>query len=95
MSPFVLALSIGYFLLLGFTCVKGCDYVRQKAPGYLVHFYLVMGGIRMVLTLTIIAIYVLLSDDRNDAIRFTVIFLMLYAITMAATLIINRRRQNK
>lgn len=95
MSTFAFISSIGFFVLMGTVCIKGCDYVQRVAPSYIAQFYLVMGAIRMVLTLTVIALYIALSDDRESAIRFTAVFLIMYAIMMMATLVINIRKQIK
>ena len=95
MSALAFLFSIGFFVLIGTVCIKGCDYVRRVAPSYIAHFYLAMGVVRMVLTLTVIALYIVLTDERESAIRFTAVFLIMYAIMMMAILVINIRRQIK
>ena len=81
-----LVLSALFFTLLGLAYVKGCDFVKRHAPEHLVHFYLVMTIIRMLLVLTIVGLYVFFTENRDDAIRFAAIFLIMYAIMMVVTL---------
>ncbi len=79
-------LSALFFLLLGVAYVKGYDFVKKHSPEHLVHFYLVMAAVRMLLVGTVVALYVLFTDNRSDAIRFAAIFLIMYALTMGVTL---------
>ena len=79
-------LSILFFTLLGGSYVKGYDIVKRQAPDHLVHFYLIMATIRMLLVLTVVGLYVFFTGNRQDAIRFVVIFLIMYAIMMVITL---------
>jgi len=81
-----LFLSILFFTLLGVAYVKGYDAVRKRSPQHLVHFYLIMATIRMLLVATVVGLYVFFTDNREDAIRFAGMILMMYAITMVASL---------
>ena len=81
-----LFLSILFFTLLGVAYVKGYDAVRKRSPQHLVHFYLIMATIRMLLVATIVGLYVFFTDNREDAIRFAGMILIMYAITMVASL---------
>ena len=80
-------LSVLFFVLLGGAYVKGYDFVKQHAPDHLVHFYLIMATIRMLLVATIVGLYVFFAENREDAIRFAAIILIMYAITMVVTLL--------
>ena len=82
-----IVLSILFFTLLGVAYVKGYDIVKRHAPDHLVHFYLIMATIRMLLVLTAIGLYVFFTANRQDAIRFVILFLIMYAITMVITLL--------
>ena len=78
-----------FFTLLGTAYVKGYDVVKAHSPEHLVHFYLIMATVRMLLVGTAVAIYVLLiAQNREDAIRFALIYIMMYAIMMVTTLIL-------
>ena len=81
-----LVLSVVFFALLGVAYVKGYDLVKRHSPDHLVHFYLIMATIRMLLVLTVIGLYVFFTANRQDAIRFVILFLTMYAITMVITL---------
>ena len=79
-------LSVLFFTLLGVAYVKGYDVVKKHSPDHLVHFYLIMATIRMLLVLTIVGLYVYFTENREDAIRFAIIFIIMYAIMMVITL---------
>lgn len=79
-------LSLLFFTALGTAYVKGYDAVKSKAPDRLVHFYLIMATIRMLLVATVVALYVIFTENRDDAVRFAAIFIIMYAITMVITL---------
>ena len=81
-----IVLSAVFFTLLGVAYVKGYDLVKQHSPDHLVHFYLIMATTRMLLVLTVVGLYVFFTGNRQDAIRFVVIFLIMYAIMMVITL---------
>ncbi len=83
MTYFLAAL---FFTLLGVAYVKGYDLVKSRSPEHLVHFYLVMATIRMLLVATVVGLYVFFAPTREDAIRFAVIILIMYAIMMVVTL---------
>ncbi len=80
-------LSILFFTLLGVAYVKGYDFVKKHSPDHLVHFYLIMATIRMLLVATVIGLYVFFTENREDAIHFAIIFIIMYAITMVITLL--------
>ena len=79
-------LSALFFTLLGVAYVKGYDLVKRHSPDHLVHFYLVMTLTRMLLVATVVGLYVFFTENREDAIRFAIIFLIMYAIMMVVTL---------
>ena len=78
--------AVLFFTLLGVAYVKGYDLVKSRSPEHLVHFYLVMATIRMLLVATVVGLYVFFAPTREDAIRFAVIILIMYAIMMVVTL---------
>ena len=80
-------LSVLFFTLLGVAYVKGYDVVRRHSPDHLVHFYLMMATIRMLLVATVVGLYVSFTENREDAIHFAALFLIMYAITMVITLL--------
>jgi cytochrome c biogenesis factor len=81
-------LSALFFTLLGVAYVKGYDMVKRHSPEHLVHFYLIMATVRMLLVGTVVALYVLFAESRNDAIHFALLFIIMYAIMMVTTLIL-------
>ena len=80
-------LAVLFFTLLGVAYVKGYDLVKSRSPEHLVHFYLVMATIRMLLVATVVGLYVFFTENREDAIHFAAVFLIMYAITMVVTLL--------
>ena len=72
--------------LLGRAYVKGYDLVKRRSPEHLVHFYLIMATIRMLLVATVTLLYIFLAANREDAIRFVTILIIMYAIMMVVTL---------
>ena len=79
-------LSALFFTLLGVAYVKGYDLVKRHSPDHLAHFYLVMTLTRMLLVATMVGLYVFFTENREDVIRFAIIFLIMYAIMMVVTL---------
>lgn len=79
-------LSIAFFSLLGLAYVKGYDAVKKRSAEHLPHFYLIMAVIRMLLVGTVVAIYVLASENRDHSIRFALMFIMMYVVMMVVTL---------
>ena len=75
-----------FFTLLGVAYVKGYDLVKSRSPEHLVHFYLVMATIRMLLVVTVVGLYVFFAPNREDAIHFAVIILIMDALMMVVTL---------
>ena len=80
-------LSVLFFTLLGVAYVKGYDIVKRHSPDHLVHFYLIMATIRMLLVATVVGLYVFFTENREEAIHFAAIFLIMYAMTMVVTLL--------
>jgi hypothetical protein len=76
-----------FFTLIGLAYVKGYDVVKSHSPEHLVHFYLIMATVRMLLVGTAVALYVLLiASNREDAIRFALIYIIMYVVMMVVTL---------
>lgn len=87
MTPVSVFLSVLFFTLLGMAYVKGYDAVKRQSPENLVQFYLIMATIRMVLVATVVALYVVFTTDRDKAIEFAAMFIIMYAIMMVVTLV--------
>lgn len=75
-----------FFTLLGIAYVKGYDAVKERSPEHLVHFYLIMATVRMLLVGTVVVLYVLFAEKREDAIHFAIIFIIMYMVMMVVTL---------
>ena len=80
-------LSVLFFTLLGVAYVKGYDIVKRHSPDHLAHFYLIMATIRMLRVASVVGLYVFFTENREDAIHFAAIFLIMYAIMMVITLL--------
>ena len=78
--------AVLFFTLLGVAYVKGYDLVKSRSPEHLPHFYLIMATIRMLLVATVVGLYVFFTESKEEAIRFAVLILIMYAITMVVTL---------
>ena len=78
--------AVLFFIVLGVAYVKGYDVVKRHSPEHLVHFYLIMAVTRMLLIATVVGLYVFLAPNREDAIQYAAIILIMYAITMVVTL---------
>ena len=87
MTPVSVFLSVLFFTMLGMAYVKGYDAVKRRSPENLVQFYLIMATIRMVLVATVVALYVVFTTDREKAIEFAAMFIIMYAIMMVVTLV--------
>ena len=79
-------LAVLFFTLLGVAYVKGYDLVKSRSPEHLVHFYLVMATIRILLVATVIGLYVFFTENREDTIRFALLYLIMYVVMMVVTL---------
>ncbi len=72
--------------LLGVAYVRLYDVVKARQPEALPRFYLIMTVIRMILVASLAGVYALLATDRQDAIRFVAIYMVMYAVMMVVTL---------
>jgi cytochrome c biogenesis factor len=79
-------LSALFFTFLGILYVRGYDIVKKHSPEHLPHFYLIMATIRMLLVASVVALYVLFTENREDTIRFAVIYIIMYVVMMVVTL---------
>ncbi len=82
----VIALSALFYVVLGILYVKGYDAVKKHSPEHLPHFYLIMATIRMLLVATVVGLYVFFTENREDAIRFALLFIIMYVVMMVITL---------
>lgn len=81
-----IALSLLFFTLLGVAYVKGYDWVKRRSPQQLPQFYLLMATVRFLLVVTFAALCVLFTENREEAIRFVIIYMIMYATMMVVTL---------
>ena len=79
-------LAASFFTLLGVANVKGYDIVRQYSRDHLPQFYLIMATIRILLVATTFGLYVFFTDNREDTIRFAIIYIIMYGVMMVVTL---------
>lgn len=81
-------LSALFFTLLGAAYVRGYDYVKRHSPQNLPQFYLILATIRIILVATVVAIYVIMSRNHQEAVSFAMMFLAMYVVMMVVTLIL-------
>lgn len=86
MSILTVFLSALFFTLLGGLYVKGYNFVKAHKPEKLVTFYFITATVRFVFVSTIIAIYAVMSQNRDDANLFAAMFFGMYAVMMVITL---------
>ena len=79
-------LAVLLLALLGTTHVIGYDFVKKHSAEHLPQFCLAMTIIRLVLVGTLAGIVILLKENREDAIQFAIIYLIMYAITVVVSL---------
>lgn len=88
MSTLTVFFSVLFFTLLGVAYVKGYDFVKSHSPNRLVHFYLIMATIRILLVAMVVLLYVILSQNYEESVRFAAVFLGMYVVMMVITLIL-------
>lgn len=88
MSLLTVFLSALFFTLLGSLYVKGYDFVKARMPEKLVTFYFITATIRFIFISTVIVIYVIMSQNREDANLFAAMFFGMYVVMMVVTLIL-------
>jgi len=88
MSTLTVFFSVLFFTLLGVAYVKGYDFVKSHSPNRLVHFYLIMVTIRILLVAMVVLLYVILSQNYEESVRFAAVFLGMYVVMMVITLIL-------
>ena len=71
---------------LGVAYVKGYDMVKARSPEHLPRYYLIMTTIRMLLILTVVGLYALFTDNREDTIHFAIACICMYVAMMVVTL---------
>jgi hypothetical protein len=79
-------LSVLLFTLLGAAYVLGYDFVKKRSADYLPHFCLGMAVVRLLLASTLAGIIIFFKEDREDAITFAIIYMVMYLLTMVVTL---------
>ena len=72
--------------LLGTAHVVGFDFVKKHSAAHLPQFCLAMTVIRLVLVGTLAGVVILLKENRDDAMQFAVIYLIMYAIMVVVSL---------
>ena len=86
-SPLTIFLCAALFTLLGMGWMKGYDFVKSKAPGQIVKFYLAYAAFRVLTILLVVGVYVLfISQSMAQSKAFVIMVLVMYATMMALTL---------
>ena len=79
-------LAVALLALLGKAHVVGFDFVKKHSVAHLPQFCLAMTVIRLVLVGTLAGVVILLKENRDDAMQFAVIYLIMYAIMVVVSL---------
>lgn len=87
MSVWAVFFAIFVFTLLTMVDVKGFGYVRRKSPDNMVRFYFIVVAIRFLFAVTMVGLYTLFSNSREDTIHFAALILVLYTAMIVASLI--------
>lgn len=67
--------------------MKGYDFVKSKAPGQIVKFYLAYAVFRVLAILLVVGVYVLfISKSMAQSKAFVIMIFIMYAAMMALTL---------
>ena len=86
-SPLTIFLCAALFTLLGMGWMKGYDFVKSKAPGQIVKFYLDYAVFRVLAILLVVGVYVLfISKSMAQSKAFVIMIFIMYAAMMALTL---------
>lgn len=86
-SPLTIFLCAALFTLLGMGWMKGYDFVKSKAPGQIVKFYLAYAVFRVLAILLVVGVYVLfISKSMAQSKGFVIMVFVMYAAMMALTL---------
>ncbi len=87
-----MSLAVVFFTVLAYTLltmayVIGIRYVGAHAPDQLVRFHFIMVAVRFLFALTMVGVYVMLSDSREASIQYAALSAGLYLAMIAVTLI--------
>ena len=86
-SPLTIFLCAALFTLLGMGWMKGYDFVKSKARGQIVKFYLAYAVFRVLAILLVVGVYVLfISKSMAQSKAFVIMIFIMYAAMMALTL---------
>ena len=88
MSTAEIFFSVFFFTLLGMAWVVGYDFVKKHSPAHLPQFYFTLAAIRMILSVTVVAIYhLVIAESRAQSLTFAAWFMIMNALMMVVTLI--------
>lgn len=81
--------SIIFYTLMVYVWVKGLGIVKQHAPQKAVMFYFIMAAIRFTMALTLVGLYMLLSEHtQKEAASFCVTFCVMYVAMVIISIIL-------
>ncbi len=86
MSLTTFVFLVAFFILLTLAYVKGYEWVKRNMPVKLPQYHLLMVAIRMILAMTVAAIYIIMSHDRVANKQFAITFVSMYLIMLVMTL---------
>ena len=84
-TVFITTLS---FALLTLVYFGGYHFVRKHDSDQMVKFHFIMVTIRFLFAVTAVGIYTMFADNRNEAMQFAALILVLYLAMIVITLIL-------
>ena len=88
MGIFTVFITTLAFALLTLAYLRGYHFVRKHNPDQMVKFHFVMVAIRFLFAVTAVGIYTMFADNRNEAMQFAALILVLYLAMIVITLIL-------
>ena len=87
MSLPVIFVTVLVYTLLTLVYVKGIRFVERHSPDNLVRFHFIMVAVRFIFAVTMVGIYVMFSDNRENSMHFAALSVALYLTMIVVTLI--------
>ena len=87
MGIFTVFITTLAFVLFTLAYLRGYHFVRKHNPDQMVKFHFIMVAIRFLFAVTAVGIYTMFADNRNEAMQFAALILVLYLAMIVITLI--------
>ncbi len=80
--------AVFVFTVLTVSYNKGRRFVLEHHPDSLVKFHFIMVAVRFLFAVTMVGIFAVLSDSREELMSFAAVVLVSYFVMIAVTLIV-------